>query len=71
MRKLQLEFLDRMVQVSFTAGAVTGVLEAVEEDGSMLLRQGRMPLWVPLAQVRYVALVEERFPSDEPDEPLT
>jgi hypothetical protein len=71
MRKLQLEFIDRMVQVSFTAGTVTGVLEAVEEDGSMLLRQGRSPIWVPTSQVRYVALLEERPPPDELDEPLT
>jgi len=71
MRKLQAEFVDRMVQVSLTAGAVTGILEAVDEDGSLLLRQGRMPVWVPLSQVRYVALYEERVPAEESEEPLT
>jgi hypothetical protein len=70
MRKLQLEFLDRHVQVSLTSGAVTGLLEAVDEDGSLLLRQGRQPVWIPLGQVRYVALLEERPPLDEPDEPV-
>ncbi len=68
MRKLKHEFVDRMVQISFTAGAVAGILETVEEDGSLLLRQGRMPVWVPLSQVRYVAILEDR-PPREPEEP--
>ena len=60
-----------MVQVAFTTGMITGVLEAVGEDGSLLLRQGRTPVWVPLSQVRYVTLVDEPTAPDEPEEPLT
>jgi hypothetical protein len=71
MNKLRTDFVDRVVQVSFTTGAVTGVLEFVEEDGSLLIRQGRMPVWIPLSQVRYVTLMEERPPADEIKEPLT
>ncbi len=65
------DFLDRLVQVSFTNGAITGILEAVGDDGSLLLRQGRTPIWVPLGQVRYVTPVEEPTVEAEPDEPLT
>ena len=70
MRRLN-DFIERLVQVAFTTGMVTGVLEAIDEDGSLLLRQGRTPVWVPLTQVRYVTLVEEPAAPAEPDEPLT
>jgi len=65
------DFVDRLVQVAFTTGAVTGVLESVGDDGSLLLRQGRSPIWVPLNQVRYVTLVDEPTAEPDPDEPLT
>jgi hypothetical protein len=71
MRNPQREFVDRLVQVMFTTGGVTGVLEAVGEDGSLLLRQGRTPIWVPLAQVRYVTLAEDRMPEPEPEDSIT
>lgn len=71
MRKPQLEFMDRVVQVVFTTGSVIGTLEAVGDDGSLLLRQGPAPVWVPLAQVRYVTLADALPPPTEPDEPLT
>jgi hypothetical protein len=72
MRKPQTELIDRMVQVVFTNGTITAVLEKVgEDDGSLFLRQGRTPIWVPLAQVRYVTLAEEAPPVEEPDEELT
>jgi hypothetical protein len=67
MRKPQLEFLDRTVQVVFSSGSVTAVLENVGEDGSLYLRQGRTPIWVPLWQVRYVTLAEERAVEPEAD----
>ena len=70
MRRVQ-EFVDRVVQVAFSNGAVTGVLEAVGDDGSLLLRQGRTPIWVPLGQVRYVTLVDEPQAESDLDEPLT
>jgi hypothetical protein len=70
MRRVQ-EFVDRMVLVAFTTGTVTGILEAVGDDGSLLLRQERTPIWVPLGQVRYVTLADDpQFESDI-DEPLT
>jgi hypothetical protein len=73
MRKPQLELIDRMVQVVFTTGSLTAVLEKVgEDDGSLFLRQGRTPIWVPLAQVRYVTLAEDPPPEpDVSDEPIT
>jgi hypothetical protein len=72
MRRPQLEFIDRMVQVVFTSGSVMGVLENVGDDGSLYLRQGRTPIWVPLAQVRYVTLAEDRPPETErEDDTLT
>jgi hypothetical protein len=72
MRKPQLELIDRLVQVVFTTGSLTAVLEKVgEDDGSLYLRQGRTPIWVPLSQVRYVTLAEDLQPaSEEPEEPL-
>ncbi len=72
MRRPQTEFIDRLVQVVFANGSLTALLENVGEDGTLLLRQGRNPIWVPLAQVRYVTLAEE--PRSEPgpeEEPLT
>lgn len=71
MRRPQLEFIDRLVQVMFTSGSVIAVLENVGDDGSLYLRQGRSPIWVPLAQVRYVTLAEDPRPETVPDEPLT
>jgi hypothetical protein len=73
MRKPQSEFLDRLVQVVFTNGSLTAMLEKVgEDDGSLYLRQGRTPIWVPLAQVRYVTLAEDPPPPEpDPEEPLT
>jgi hypothetical protein len=62
-----MEFIDRLVQVVFTTGSITAVLENVGEDGSLYLKQGRTPIWVPLTQVRYVTLAEERTPDSEPD----
>jgi hypothetical protein len=68
MRKPQLELIDRMVQVVFTTGSLVAVLEKVgEDDGSLFLRQGRTPIWVPLSQVRYVTLAEDVPPEMEPD----
>lgn len=58
MRMPQMEFIDRLVQVVFTTGSITAVLENVGDDGSLWLRQGRTPIWVPLTQVRYVSLTE-------------
>ncbi len=71
MRRPQTEFIDRLVQVVFTNGSLTAVLESVGEDGSLFLRQGYAPIWVPLSQVRYVTLAEEPKPPSEPEEPLT
>jgi hypothetical protein len=71
MRRPQTEFIDRLVQVVFTSGSITALLENVGEDGSLYLRQGRTPIWVPLAQVRYVTLAEEPKAEPEPEEPLT
>lgn len=72
MRKPQIELIDRLVSVVFTSGSITAILEAVgEEDGSLLLRQGRTPIWVPLSQVRYVTLAEERPEPEEPEDSLT
>jgi hypothetical protein len=70
MRQPQLEFVDRLVQVVFANGSVTAILENVGEDGSLYLRQGRTPIWVPLAQVRYVTLADEPPPEPQIDEPL-
>ena len=70
MRRVQ-EFVDRLVQVVFANGSVTAILEAVSDDGSLLLKQGRTPIWVPLGQVRYVTLVDEPAVEPEPEEPLT
>jgi len=69
MRRLN-DFVERLVQVAFTTGMVTGVLEAVGDDGSLLLRQGRTPVWVPLSQVRYVTLVDEPATPEAADEPV-
>lgn len=72
MRRVQ-EFVDRQVLVAFTTGTVTGLLEAVGDDGSLLIRQGRMPVWVPLGQVRYVTLADEPpfEPESDDEESLT
>jgi hypothetical protein len=71
MRRVQ-EFVDRQVVVAFTAGTLEGLLEAVGDDGSLLIRQGKTPVWVPLGQVRYVTLAEEpRDPETEDDESLS
>src|SRR5262249_5434068 len=72
MRRVQ-EFVDRQVLVAFTTGTVQGLLEAVGDDGSLLIRQGRTPIWVPLGQVRYVTLAEEPGEPEslEEDESLT
>ncbi len=68
MRKPQLEFLDRLVQVVFTTGSLTAVLEKVgEDDGSLYLRQGRTPIWVPVNNVRYMTLADEAPPQNEPE----
>jgi hypothetical protein len=64
MRRPQDQFLDKTVNVVFAEGVVTGVLEAIGDDGSLLLRQGPRPVWVPLHQVRYVTLAEVPM-SDE------
>jgi hypothetical protein len=66
MRRPQLELVDRLVQVVFTNGTLVATLEAVGDDGSLWLRQGRTPVWVPLTQVRYVTLAED-LPPREPD----
>lgn len=71
MRKPQMEFIDRVVQVVFTSGSITAVLESVGEDGSLFLRQGRAPIWVPLTQVRYVTLTESPRPQEPDDETIT
>jgi len=73
MRKPQAEFLERMVQVVFTSGSLTAVLEKVgEDDGSLYLRQGRTPIWVPLTQVRYVTLADDLPPHEpEPEDSVT
>ena len=71
MPRPQLELVDRDVQVVFTNGTLIGTLESVGDDGSLYLRQGRTPVWVPLSQVRYVTLAEEVVPPDEPDEPIS
>ena len=71
MRRVQ-EFVDRQVLVAFTTGSVQGLLEAVGDDGSLLIRQGRTPIWVPLGQVRYVTLAEDPpLPDDEDTDSLT
>jgi hypothetical protein len=62
-----MELIDRLVQVVFTTGSLTAVLESVGDDGSLYLKQGRTPIWVPLAQVRYVTLAEDRPPEPEPE----
>ncbi len=65
MRKPQLEFLDRLVQVVFTTGSLTAVLEKVgEDDGSLYLRQGRTPIWVPVNNVRYMTLADDVLPPE-------
>jgi hypothetical protein len=73
MRRPQMEFIDRLVQVVFTNGSITAVLENVGEDGSLYLKQGKTPIWVPLAQVRYVTLADDRQePQEElPEESIT
>jgi hypothetical protein len=72
MRRPQLELVDRLVQVVFTNGTLVATLEAVGDDGSLWLRQGRTPVWVPLAQVRYVTLAEDVPPREpDPEESLT
>ena len=65
MPRPQMQFLDRMVQVTFGGGGnITGVLESVGDDGSLLIRQGKRPVWIPLHQVRYVSPVDDRVPED-------
>jgi hypothetical protein len=72
MRRPQLEFVDRLVQVVFTTGSVTAILEAVGDDGSLYLRQGRTPIWVPLTQVRYMTLVDVGDADEaSPDDTIT
>jgi hypothetical protein len=68
MRRPQQEFLDREIQVVFTSGTLIGTLEAVAEDGSLWVKQGRTPVWVPLAQVKYVTLAEPIRPERDSDE---
>ncbi len=68
MRRPQEQFLDKAVNVVFVEGVVTGVLEAVGDDGSLLLRQDQRSVWIPLHQVRYVTLADMPAPDDwEPD----
>jgi hypothetical protein len=64
------DFVDRMVQVVFANGSVTALLEAVAEDGSLFLKQGRTPIWVPLGQVRYVTLLDGPPTEADPDDSL-
>jgi len=66
--RLQDQFVGREVHVVFVQGTITGTLEAVGDDGSLLVRQGPAPVWIPLGQVRYVMLVDVK-PADvwEPD----
>ncbi len=66
-----MEFIDRLVQVVFTNGSITAVLENVGEDGSLYLRQGRTPIWVPLTQIRYLTLADTPEPEPEPEDSLT
>jgi hypothetical protein len=66
MAKLQLQFLDREVRVELTRGAIIGTLEAVGDDGSLLIRQGPTPVWIPLHQVRWVTPTDGMIaPSDD------
>jgi hypothetical protein len=67
-RRPQEQFIDKAVNVVFVEGVVSGLLEAVGDDGSLLLRQGQRIVWVPLSQVRYVTLADLPAPDDwEPD----
>ena len=65
MRQPQLEFIDKMIRVVFAEGGLVGVLESVGEDGSLYIRQGRVPVWVPVHQIRYVTLLEPEGPPEE------